>query len=164
MTESSPGIDGHRIKVFDYISKLDAFKVTDEFEKLADELGLFEWTHVVWLGRYFTLDNDYGEHMFDNWGERDAIGIKAQELGYETEQLMIVVPDRFKNGYDGPCHPDPLRKQFWTDIFKGLTISLDMLFAEARHEYEESKKDPFEQEEYDVDAIIENIRSRYSSI
>ena len=153
--------DEHRVKVFDYIPELDAFKVTDEFEKLADELRLFEWTSVVWMSRYLTLDNDYGEHMFDNWDERDDIGAKAQELGYHSEDLMIVVPDRFKNGDDGPCHPDHLRKHFWTDLFKGLTISLDMLFAEARHEYEESRND-LDKEEYDIDGIIHAVRARYS--
>lgn len=51
-----------------------------------------------------------------------------------TESLLIVVPDRFKDGRDGPCNSPELRKMFWTDIFKSMSLSLDFLFAKARDE------------------------------
>jgi hypothetical protein len=55
------------VRVFTYIDQLDAFVVTDQYRDLADRLGLTEWNPVVSIGRLFTLDNDYGEHWFDNW-------------------------------------------------------------------------------------------------
>jgi hypothetical protein len=87
---------------------------------------------VVWIGRLFTLDNDYGEHWFDNWDEREALEDKAHKLGIASDQVMIIVPDRFKNDYDGPCHTPAFRKQFWTDVLKSLELSYDTLFEEAR--------------------------------
>ena len=60
-------------KVFQYIPELDAFTVTDEYRVIADTLGLTEWNPVVWIGRLFTRDEDFGEHWFDNWDEREAL-------------------------------------------------------------------------------------------
>ena len=45
---------------------------------------------------------------------------------------MIVVPFRFSDGRDGPCHAPEMRKRFWTDVLKSLELSLDLLFDEAR--------------------------------
>lgn len=122
----------HTVRVFHYIDQLDAFMVTDAYRRLADQLGLTEWNPVVWIGRLFTLDNDYGEHWFDNWDERAALAGKAQQLGIASDQLMIIVPDRFKNDADGPCHSPAFRKQFWTDVLKSLELSYDTLFEQAR--------------------------------
>lgn len=128
------------IKVFDYIEALDAFVVTQEFAHIATQLGITEWHPVVWLGRFFMLDNDYGEHWFDNWQEREQKEEAAQKRGIASEELMIVVPSRFQNGEDGPCHSDEMRKQFWTDVLKSLQLSYDLIFAEARRMNEEAKK------------------------
>lgn len=35
---------------------------------------------------------------------------------------MIVVPDRFQDGRDGPCHPAEIRNVFWTDVLKSLEL------------------------------------------
>jgi len=59
---------------------------------------------VVWLGRYFALDNE-NEHWFDNWEARDNIEEKAKTLGLKYENLLIIDPDRFKNGLDGQATP-----------------------------------------------------------
>ena len=115
------------IKVFDYFPELDAFYATKEYQDIAIELGLAEWTHVVWIGRLFTRDNDFGEHWFDNWDERKAISKKAAALGMEGEFLYVIVPSRFQDGQDGPCHSDVERKAFWTDVLQSLTLSLDTL-------------------------------------
>ena len=80
----------------------------------------------------FVLDNDYGEHWFDNWDAREALELRAQALGYEADDLMIVDPDRFQNGQDGPCHNPEFRQRFWTDVLSSLTLSLELLFDEAR--------------------------------
>ena len=45
---------------------------------------------------------------------------------------MIVVPDRFVDGKDGPCHTPEIRKAFWTDVLKSLEISYELLFEVAR--------------------------------
>jgi|SRR5450759_1823039 len=115
------------IKIFDYIPELDAFYVTPTYKEIADTLNLGEWTYVVWIGRLFSLDNDWGEHWFDNWDERAAIGKNARNLGYDTDALYIIAPDFFKDGKDGPCHTSAERKLFWTDVLKSLTLSFDTL-------------------------------------
>lgn len=120
------------IRIFRYIEELDAFVVSDEYKRIAEALGLAEWHPAVWIGRLFTLDNDYGEHWFDNWDEREGRAAKAAELEIEADELLIVVPERFSDGGDGPCHPPELRKRFWTDVLKSLELSYETLFEEAR--------------------------------
>ena len=130
------------IRIFRFIEQLDAFLVTQEYERVATELGLTEWNPVVWIGRLFVMDNDYGEHWFDNWDQREALEEKAKELGINTdfEQLMIVVPTRFADGRDGPCHSPETRKRFWTDVLKSLELSFDLLFDVAREMNELKRK------------------------
>ena len=146
------------IKVFDYIKDLDAFVVTKEFRRLSEHLGLAEWTPVVFICRLFALDNDYGEHLFDNWSERELRAEKCKDLGIETEDLMIVVPERFEDESDGPCHSDELRKMFWTDVFSSLEVSQEFLFAEARRLAKKSL------EFYEDDLMEEDVENRIASI
>jgi hypothetical protein len=120
------------VRVLQYIAQLDAFLVTDEYRALAHRLGLAEWNPMVWLGRLFTLDNDYGKHWFDNGEEREAVAARATVLGIDTADLMIINPERFKNDADGPCHPPELRKKFWTDVLTSLKLSDALLFAATR--------------------------------
>jgi DnaJ-domain-containing protein 1 len=95
-------------------------------------MGLTEWHAAVWIGRLFMLDADYGEHWFDNWDEREALAARAEALGIDPSDLMILSPDRMASGDDGPCHPPELRKRFWTDVLKSLELSYDLLFGVAR--------------------------------
>ena len=90
------------------------------------------------------MDNDVGEHWFDNWDQREAAEprIKALRIDLNAEELMIVVPSRFKDGRDGPCHSDDFRKRFWTDVLKSLELSPDLLFDEARRMNEVRKRFP----------------------
>jgi len=76
--------------------------------------------------------NDYGEHWFDNWEQREALETKAVALGIDAHDLMIVDPEWFKDGKDGPCHPPELRKAFWTDVLTSLELSYPLLFEAAR--------------------------------
>ncbi len=155
-----------RIRVFDFVSELDAFRVTAEYQRLADELGLSEWNPVVWIGRLFTLDNDFGEHWFDNWDERAALADRARGLGIavDEEELMVVVPERFEDGRDGPCHPPGIRKRFWTDVLAALELSLELLFEEARRINELERMLPPEDAEPidDLEERIAQVRSRYA--
>ena len=121
-----------KLKVFRYLPELDCFVVEDEFKKICDYLGVTEWHSTVWLGRLFILDNDLGEHWFDNWDEREAHEEKAAQLGYDSSELLFIAPSRMQDGSDGPCHTDAFRKRFWTDVLSSLTLSLDLLFDEAR--------------------------------
>ena len=121
------------IKIFKYIDQLDCFVVNPAYKTIADNLGLAEWNEVVWIGRYFLLDNDYGEHWFDNWELRDELQTKAKEIGIEYEDLLIIDPDRFKNDKDGPCHTSAERKLFWTDVLRSLELSPDLNFNESRN-------------------------------
>ena len=129
------------IKVFKYISERDCFQVAPEFKIIADELGLTEWNEVVWIGRYFALDNDYGEHWFDNWDYRERFEKKPQVMGHNTDDLLFIDPERFENGKDGPCHTAEERKRFWTDVCKSLHIGLETIFVEARKNNEELRGD-----------------------
>ena len=120
------------IKVFEYIEEIDAFVVNPQYKEIALILGLKEWNEVAWIGRLFFLDNDYGEHWFDNWSLRDRVEARAGELGIKPDDLLIIDPERFKNDKDGPCHSKELRKKFWTDVLLSLHLSVDMLASEAR--------------------------------
>lgn len=120
------------VRIFRYVEPLDAFLVTDEYRSLAEKLGISEWHPAVWIGRLFALDNDYGEHWFDNWDEREGRAAKAAELGIDADDLLIVVPERFSDGGEGPCHPPALRKRFWSDVLTSLELSYETFFEEAR--------------------------------
>src|SRR5437879_56874 len=120
------------VRIFEYIPELDAFRITSEYQQLADYLGLTEWHAAVWIGRLFTLDNDYGEHWFDGSPGWEAIEGRARELGIDPYDLKLVDPERFVNGQDGPCHSPELRKRFWTDVLKSLELSYELLFDMAR--------------------------------
>ena len=116
-----------KIKIFDYIPELDCFNVTPDYKCVAWLLGLVEWNYVVWIGRLFTGDEDFGEHWFDNWDEREALKKKAANMGFDSDELYILNPKRFVIGKDGPSHTDQERKMFWTDVLKSLTLSVDTL-------------------------------------
>lgn len=128
-----------KVKVFKYLPELDAFDVTDEYRAIADLLGLTEWHPVVWIGRLFTLDNDFGEHWFDNWDLREQNEDRASELGLDANTLFFIDPDRFQNGKDGPCHTAEFRKRFWTEVLDSLELSLALLFEEAHRFNAEAK-------------------------
>jgi hypothetical protein len=145
------------IRVFRYVEELDAFLVTEEFSSLADRLNLTEWHPVVWIGRLFTLDEDYGEHWFDNWDEREKREQKAKSLGIDDYDLMVVVPGKFAGGSDGPCHSDEIRKAFWTDTLKSLELSYDLIFQVARY-WNGWHKEHF-QEDY-----IEDLEERIAQV
>jgi hypothetical protein len=149
------------IKVFRYLEELDAFVVTPEYDEIARTLGLWEWSPVVWIGRLFILDNDYGEHWFDNWDLREEKGL--------DESYFLIDPWRFENSKDGPCHTAEFRKRFWTDVLKSLELSLDLLFDEARA-FNERDRELMEQypehawaEDYipDLEDRIQRLRERF---
>ena len=155
-------------QVFDYVEEIDAFVVNKSFEELARYLGICEWHAAVWIGRYFTLDSDYGEHWFDNWHLRDERAAKAAALGIAYDDLMVIDPARFKmkdfEG-DGPCHSDEQIKQFWTDVLKSLKVSLALVIEEARknkREWEAVGAGEAEENEYiaDLEERITRIRSK----
>jgi hypothetical protein len=128
------------IRILKYLDDLDAFVVSDEYKALAEQLGLIEWHHAVWIGRLFAMDNDFGEHWFDNWEEREALKPKADALGIDLADLMVVVPSRFSDSRDGPCHSKMFRKAFWTDVLKSLELSYDLLFDQARRMNAEARE------------------------
>lgn len=146
------------VQAFRYVAELDAFLVTEELTRICDHLGLTEWTPVVWMGRYFARDNDVGEHWFDNWDERESLEERARALGIDDFHLMVIVPERFADGFDGPCHPPELRKSFWTEVLRSLTLSHEFLFAEARFQNEENRVRAPETFLPDLEARIQSIR------
>jgi hypothetical protein len=137
---------------------LDCFIVAPKYKLIADSLGLSEWNEVVWIGRYFTLDNDYGEYWFDNWEQRDAIEVKALQLGINHHDLLVLDPDRFKNNYDGPCHSDEERISFWKDVLISLSLSYNTMVSEARNFNEERKQNDGENYITDLEERINSIR------
>ena len=122
----------HRIQIFHYLEELGCFVVAPNYKRLANYLGLNEWNEVVWIGRYFSRDNDFGEHWFDNWDLREPLEVRAAELGLDSSELLIIDPERFADGRDGPCHSPAERASFWHDVLLSLHLSLETLFREAR--------------------------------
>lgn len=104
-----------------------------------------------------SLDNEYGEHWFDNWDEREALAEATQHLGIAPDTLLILVPDRFKNAVDGPCHAAAFRKQFWTDVLASLRLSYDTLFTLARQYNAEARA-------YHPDDYIADLEERIAAI
>ena len=121
-----------RLRIFRYLPELDAFVVTPEYEALANQIGLTEWNPVVWLGRLFLMDNDFGEHWFDNWDARDERRALAERHGFDADALLILDPERFQDGRDGPCNTAAFRTRFWRDVLQSLELSTDLLFDKAR--------------------------------
>lgn len=153
------------IKVFKYIEELDCFIVENEYKFISERLGLNEWNHIVWIGSFFTLDNDYGEHWFDNWEQREILENKAKELNIDYNDLLIIDPSRLVNNKDGSCHSDSERKSFWTDVLKSLELSLDTIITEARKLNEEYKLlGLLDDDEYlpDLENRIQEIKIAYS--
>lgn len=148
------------IKVFRYITEIDAFIVEPKFKEISDYLGLSEWNEVVWIGRFFASDNDFGEHWLDNWELRDKKEMEAKALGIEYDQILAIDPDRFVNKKDGPCHSDDQRKKFWTDVLMSLQLSPDLIFMEARKQNERRKDYDFETYIPDLEERIEKINAQ----
>lgn len=149
------------MRVFRYIETLDAFVVTAEFAAICDRLGLSEWHPAVWVGRLFLQDNDYGEHWFDNWDEREALEARARELGIDSHNLMVVRADRFADGVDGPCNSPPVRKAFWTEVLKSLEVSDDLLFAKARQDNDRGKEHGWDHYLPDLEEKIARIQAEH---
>ena len=149
------------VKIFNYIEELDCFVFTEEFKTISNELNIVEWHEGVWIGRLFFLDNDVGEHFFDNWNEREEIEKKAEKFGLDINQLMIVVPERFYIKREPPSHTHEHRKLFWTDVFKSLQLSLETIFEEARAQSEVSKNLDGKENQIDIERKIETIKSKY---
>ncbi len=147
------------IKVFNYLEELDAFTVTHEYRKIANILGLIEWNPVVWIGRYFLLDNDFGEHWFDNWELRAEKEKESAALGQDSCDLLIIDPERFQNGIDGPLHSPEQRKQFWTDVLISLELSFEVICNEARLSNEQVKQFLPENFIQDLDDRINHLLS-----
>lgn len=145
------------IKIFEYFQELDCFVVNRDYKKIADSLGLTEWNEVVWIGRFFSMDNDFGEHWFDNWDLRKPLEAKAEELKLDTTELFILDPDRFKNDRDGPCHSPEERILFWKDVLLSLHLSHETLFREARKLNEERRR-------YDPEDYIADLEERINQI
>ena len=121
-----------RIHIFRYLPEVDAFDVTPEYAELAELVGLVEWNPVVWIGRLFRLDNDVGEHWFDNWDLREERTADANRHGLDANALLILDPHRFADGTDGPCNTPDIRLRFWRDVLTSLELTTDLLFAKAR--------------------------------
>jgi hypothetical protein len=147
------------IRIFRYIEAIDAFVVTDAYRSLADTLGLTEWHPAVWIGRLFMMDNDYGEHWFDNWDQREVLAGPAAELGIDADDLMIIVPERLADGKDGPCHPPELRRHFWTDVLKSLELSYELCFEVARMQNARTKELFPEESIEDLEQRIQRIQA-----
>lgn len=153
------------IKIFRYLPELDIFSITEEYKEISSQLQITEWNPVVWIGRFFSLDNDYGEHWFDNWDERNELAEKiaekhnlppkckdyteilvrwhekvssAMKEHYDIdgpEQALIISPSRFTPRFNDAYHTDEQRKMFWTDACKSLHLSLETMFEEAENSY-----------------------------
>lgn len=146
------------IRIFKYIEELDCFVANPAYKDIADYLGLNEMGEMAWIGRFFTMDNDFGEHWFDNWDLREAIEEKAGKMGFDVTELYFVEADRFKDNKDGPCHTWTARALFWKDVLMSLHLGHETIFLEARKL--NSERQVLIPEEYidDLEDRIQKIR------
>lgn len=119
------------MRIFRHVEALDCLVLTPEYSQLAELLEIAGWESYAWIGRLFTLDNDYGEHWFDNEDEQDEREEAAERLGLDPEELLVVDPERFANGSDGPCNTPEFRKRFWTEVLVSLDLSEDLIVDKA---------------------------------
>nr|WKN37337.1 hypothetical protein K4G66_01275 [Tunicatimonas sp. TK19036] len=144
------------MKPFRYILELDAFVLTEDYQHIASYLGIKGWKQYAWIGRLFTLDNNYGEHWMDNWELREIKASKAEALGYDELELLIINPSRLQNEKDGPCHSEEIRKLFWTNVLDLLVLSPAMIIAKARLQNGHNK--------YLPDSYIKDLEDRIESL
>ena len=120
------------MRIFRYHPEVDAFELTPEYTALTEVLDLGGWEAFAWIGRLFSLDNDVGEHWFDNWELRRQRAEAAACQGLSEGALLIIDPCRMADGRDGPCNTDEFRARFWTEVLKSLDLSEDLIIAKAR--------------------------------
>lgn len=120
------------MRIFRYRHEVEAFELTPEYSALAEALDLDGWESVAWIGRLFSLDNDVGEHWFDNWELREQRAEVAARHGLDANTLLIVNPRRMTDGRDGPCNTDEFRARFWTEVLASLELSEELIIAKAR--------------------------------
>lgn len=123
------------------------FSVQPDFARVVELLDMFEWSPVVWLGRLLLMDEDYGEHMFDAWEERDALRPKIRELGLgkllgnDGEFALVVRPETFVGRRDGPCNTNAARLAFWTDVLSSMSLSAATMLECARSHHRRDAED-----------------------
>lgn len=123
-----------KIKIFRRLPQIpNTFVVTEEYRYVSQVLRLTEWNEVVWMGRLFARDQDFGEHWFDNWEMREAVENEAKKSGYDYSHLLIIDPSRFTQiDGDGPCHNDETKTRFWCDVCDSLEVELETLICAAK--------------------------------
>lgn len=131
------------MRIFRYYPEVDAFVLTPEYEALAEVLDTSGWEAFAWIGRLFCLDNDVGEHWFDNWQLREQRADLATRHGLDADTLLIIDPRRMADGRDGPCNTDEFRVRFWTDVLSSLDLSEELIIAKAR-EFHSAYSEPAE--------------------
>lgn len=123
------------------------FSVQPDFARVVELLDMVEWSPVVWLGRLLLMDEDFGEHIFDAWDERDALVPKIEELGLGNllgnygEFALIVRPEVFIGRRDGPCNTNAARFAFWTDILSSMSLSAATMLECARSHHRRDAQD-----------------------
>lgn len=154
------------IQVFRHVPDLDVFVCTDLYLKAAYGLRIAEWNPVVWIGRLFCMDEDYGEHWMDNEELFERCPPEMIQSRFGGRHPFLIRPSRMAAGTDGPCHSEDVRRRFWTDVLKSLRVSWSTLVAEARENNENCRKsgvlpeDADDDEGYvpDLEARIERVR------
>ena len=111
------------------------------------------------------MDNDFGEHWFDNWAGREALRASAAQLEVDADSLLIVDPERFQDGRDGPCNSPEFRRAFWSEVLQGLELSAELIFEKARDVNSTASERPDLAECYlpDLEDRIERWRQEYAS-
>jgi hypothetical protein len=72
---------------------------------------------------------------------------------------LVIDPDRFQDGVDGPCHDAEQRRRFWTDVVSSLELSFETVFAEARASNALKKDNRSDDYLFDLEERIEKVRS-----
>jgi catechol 2,3-dioxygenase-like lactoylglutathione lyase family enzyme len=145
------------MRIFRYLPEVDAFQLTPDYTALVEALHIGDWEAFAWLGRLFSLDNDVGEHWFDNWDLREQRAESAARHGLDTNTLLVVNPRRMADGRDGPCNTDEFRGRFWREVLMSLDLSEALIIAKAR-DFHSRLSDPSA-----VDEVLAELEERVAA-
>ena len=156
---SQPDFD---IQVFQFVPELDAFVCTPLYVRIARALRIVEWNPSVWIGRLFCMDNDYGEHWFDNEVTQATID-RAYAMGFTWPCRLD--PDRFKDDENGPCHTPEMRRRFWSDVVRTFRLSWSTLVAQALENNEKClKAEILPESDDDHEGYVPDIQARIDNL
>lgn len=151
------------IKVFKKLHNFNAYILEEKYKEICKTLGIIGWEQYAFIGRFFLMDNDSGEHWMDNWELRESIS-PSLPPNLDESEILIIDPSKFQNKIDGPNHTNHERLSFWTDVLNSFHISLDTLINEARKNKKSWEEIGYTQEEVNEGKYIHDLEERIKKL